>query len=114
MQTAHDKTPALIHSETLRSHQVLISERQEVIDFVESIHHCFLPDKGVIKAEGLLNILNYVFDYKGGKEYLYVLFPDGLLSTSSGLVDLPNEKIQSRHKSAETARSYNEQQLISA
>ncbi len=162
MQTTHNRAPVFINSELSRSQQTLISERQEVIDFVEgisinclfarlrrwmifcdphvslytavlkihppctrtkilinrgtleSIHNCFLPDKGVIKAEGLLNILNYAFDYRGGKEYLYVLFPDGLLSTSSGLVDLPNEKIQFHHKSAGTARSYNEQQLLPA
>lgn len=73
----------------------LTPEHMEVIDFVldfyESCDDCQ-------NARQLADFIQKAFEKKGGRKYLYQLFPDGPLSTIHELADLPrlgNETDQS-------------------
>lgn len=65
----------------------LTAEHMEVIDFVldfyENCDDCQ-------NARQLADLLQAEFSSKGGRKYLYQLFPDGPLSTIHELADLPN------------------------
>ncbi len=65
----------------------LTPERLEAIEFVQDFYeHC----DDCKNARQLMNIMDQEFAEKGGKKYLYRLFPDGPLSTIHDLIDLPN------------------------
>lgn len=65
----------------------LTPERLEAIEFVQDFYeHC----DDCKNARQLMNIMDQEFADKGGKKYLYRLFPDGPLSTIHDLIELPN------------------------
>ncbi len=65
----------------------LTPERLEAIEFVQDFYeHC----DDCKNARQLMNIMHQEFKDRGGKKYLYRLFPNGPLSTIHDLIDLPN------------------------
>lgn len=69
----------------------LTHQRLEVIDFVLDFYkHC----EDCRNARQLMSILDEEFADKGGKKYLYKLFPKGPLSQIHDLTDLPNLRNQ--------------------
>lgn len=69
----------------------LSPERIEAIEFVQDFYeHC----SDCKNARQLMKIMDKEFSDKGGKKYLYKLFPAGPLSTIHDLIDLPDLNYQ--------------------
>jgi tRNA 2-thiouridine synthesizing protein E len=65
----------------------LTEDRLEAIDFVLDFYeHC----EDCRNARQLMKVMDQEFTAKGGKKYLYRLFPAGPLSQIHELTDLPN------------------------
>ena len=65
----------------------LTDERMEAIEFVLDFYeHC----EDCRNARQLMKVMDQEFAGKGGKKYLYRLFPAGPLSQIHELADLPN------------------------
>ena len=69
----------------------LTEDRMEVIDFVLDFYeHC----EDCRNARQLMKVMDQEFTLKGGKKYLYQLFPQGPLSQIHELTDLPDLRNQ--------------------
>ena len=69
----------------------LTDERLEAVDFVLDFYaHC----EDCRNARQLMKVMDQEFADKGGKKYLYKLFPKGPLSQIHELTDLPDLRNQ--------------------
>ncbi|HIO92617.1 MAG TPA: hypothetical protein EYG68_07205 [Leucothrix mucor] len=86
-----DDVYAAIEQRAVEMDVELSAERLEVIDFVlEFYAHC----EDCRNARQLMKVMDQEFAEKGGKKYLYKLFPQGPLTQIHDLTDLPDLRNQ--------------------
>ena len=86
-----DSVYELIEARAAAQQLELTDEHHEVIDFILDFYeHC----DDCENARALADLMQQEFAAKGGRKYLYKLFPEGPLSTIHHLADLPNLKSQ--------------------